>query len=75
LPWFRGISTNAINKHWTAWTILPWIVLIVGCWVFARRAFETALNEKDAAPNCELLLDDKLECRASFESARAYDLF
>jgi len=40
LPWFRGISTNAINKHWVPWSVLPWIVLIVGCCFLWRRALE-----------------------------------
>ena len=55
LPWFRGISTNAINKHWVPWSILPWIVLIVGCSLLWRRAFavvpiQTGLvSENDSA--------------------------
>jgi len=40
LPWFRGISTNAINKHWVSWSLLPWIVLIAGLCLFARRIWQ-----------------------------------
>jgi Gpi18-like mannosyltransferase len=47
LPWFRGISTNAINKHWVPWSILPWIILILGCCWFWRRAFRAGLNQAD----------------------------
>lgn len=53
LPWFRGISTNAINKYWTAWTVLPWLVLIVGCCLFARRAFQTAPVQASSESNHE----------------------
>jgi len=30
LPWYRGVSTNALNKIWTPWSLLPWGVLIGG---------------------------------------------
>lgn len=40
LPWFRGISTNAINSHWVSWSLVPWIVLIAGLCFFARRIWQ-----------------------------------
>ena len=30
LPWYRGVSTNALSKIWTPWSLLPWGVLIIG---------------------------------------------
>ena len=30
LPWYRGVSTHALNKIWTPWSLLPWGVLIIG---------------------------------------------
>jgi hypothetical protein len=30
LPWYRGVSTNALNKIWTPWSLLPWGVLTIG---------------------------------------------
>jgi len=30
LPWYKGVSTNALNKIWTPWSVLPWGVLIGG---------------------------------------------
>lgn len=38
LPWFRGISTNALNKIWTPWSLLPWLILIAGLIVLWRKA-------------------------------------
>ncbi len=29
LPWFRGVSTNTLNKIWAPWSLLPWAVLMV----------------------------------------------
>ncbi len=38
LPWYQGISTNALNKIWAPWSLLPWLVLITGLIVLWRRA-------------------------------------
>ena len=51
LPWFRGISTNAINKHWVPWSILPWVVLIIGCCFFWRRAFQAVPGQTESFPD------------------------
>jgi uncharacterized membrane protein len=61
LPWFRGISTNAINKHWTAWTVIPWIVLMVGCCLFARRVFQAGPAQSDLGSNDDSVVADELE--------------
>jgi uncharacterized membrane protein len=39
LPWYRGISTNALNKIWTPWSLLPWITLTLGLIVICRVAW------------------------------------
>ena len=38
LPWYSGVSTNALNKIWTPWSLLPWMVLIAGFFVLWRKA-------------------------------------
>jgi uncharacterized membrane protein len=38
LPWYQGVSTNALNKIWTPWSLLPWLVLITGLIVLWRKA-------------------------------------
>lgn len=41
LPWYQGVSTNALNKIWTPWSLLPWFVLIIGLiavWASAKQA-------------------------------------
>ena len=41
LPWYQGVSTNALNKIRTPWSLLPWLVLITGLivlWLKAKRA-------------------------------------
>jgi uncharacterized membrane protein len=37
-PWYKGVSTNALNKIWTPWSLLPWLVLIAGLIVLWRKA-------------------------------------
>lgn len=41
LPWDKGVSTNSLNKIWTPWSVLPWLVLIMGLIVLWRRAKRT----------------------------------
>jgi len=38
LPWYKGVSTNALNRIWTPWSLLPWLVLITGSIVLWRKA-------------------------------------
>ena len=38
LPWYRGVSTNTLNKIWTPWSLLPWSVLIVGAILILESA-------------------------------------
>jgi uncharacterized membrane protein len=39
LPWYRGVSTNALSKIWTPWSVLPWGVLITGAiLIWIRRS-------------------------------------
>jgi uncharacterized membrane protein len=41
LPWNLAVSTNALNKVWTPWTVWPWLTLIAGAlflWHKARAA-------------------------------------
>ncbi len=38
LPWYKGVSTNALNKIWTPWSLLPWLVLITGLIILWRKA-------------------------------------
>ena len=38
LPWYKGVSTNALNKIWTPWSLLPWVVLITGLIMLWRKA-------------------------------------
>jgi hypothetical protein len=38
LPWYQGVSTNALNKIWTPWSLLPWPILIAGLIVLWRKA-------------------------------------
>ncbi len=41
LPWYKGVSTNALNRIWTPWSLLPWLVLVAGLillWCKAKRA-------------------------------------
>jgi uncharacterized membrane protein len=37
-PWYKGVSTNALNKIWTPWSLLPWLVLITGLIMLWRKA-------------------------------------
>jgi Gpi18-like mannosyltransferase len=30
LPWYLGVSTNALGDRWAPWSLLPWLILIVG---------------------------------------------
>lgn len=38
LPWYVGISTNYLNKLWTPWSLLPWLVLAGGLIVMWKQA-------------------------------------
>ena len=38
LPWYKGVSTNALNRIWTPWSLLPWLVLITGLIMLWRKA-------------------------------------
>ena len=41
LPWYLGISINALNRIWTPWSLLPWLALItvlIMLWRKAKRA-------------------------------------
>jgi len=46
LPWYRGVSTNGLNKIWTPWSLLPWGVLIGGAILFlgSRRRNDSAFR-------------------------------
>ena len=41
LPWYKGVSTNALNKIWTPWSLLPWGVLIGGAILILVRGGAT----------------------------------
>jgi hypothetical protein len=38
LPWYKGVSTNVLNKIWAPWSLLPWLVLIAGLIMLWRKA-------------------------------------
>ncbi len=58
LPWYQGVSTNALNKIWAPWSLLPWLVLITGLialWCRAAHASPLlrlfSLHPVNAKPN------------------------
>ena len=44
LPWSVALAMDETKQPWTAWSLLPWLVLIVGAIALWRKTVERKLN-------------------------------
>ncbi len=56
LPWYFGVSTNALSAIWAPWSLLPWITLILGSALIWRntRQQDSAFKLLAPVPAAEL---------------------